>query len=823
MQPLTDVTTLSYSIHACSSVSSNYLAEHILVDQPQDQSSRWSSDSNSPPQFLVLELPQPSIVSAITFGKFEKTHVCNLKRFKVWAGLDPERLIEVLDSGLKNDTSQETFRLRHVVHGQFFPSKFLKIVPLQSWGPSFNFSIWFVALSGNHQPEIVDPALAWHQEYQEREAIRLCMKHFREKNCLEIFETLQRSTGVRLEHPLLSEIHKCLVTEGNYAGTEAMLAKAVTDGLFDQWIDVQVPRPKWEPRILPDDLLKDDNTTLGLATTPVNTPGQESPENEQGGLIAPHPQHLLPLPQDALMQPPPVHALAPVSGEAESPLSDDPSSTPPSCRTSESIPRRPTCRGGHQMVIDVSTQVIYMFGGWNGNKDMSDFWSYQIPQNKWTLISENTTQEGGPDHRSCHKMVLDPVYKLLFLLGRYLDRGLRDITCNVKSDFYMYDINAARWTLITDDTAALGGPSLIFDHQMCFDQQKRTIYVFGGSIVQTTEEIPLAGDKRCSGLYEYHIPTNTWKKRREESQASNESRNHQLRSRSSHSMLFHEGLRKLFVFGGNRKRDEHLNDFFAYSVDTDVVETISTIGNLIGASFPAVGHTQRATIDCHRNEIHVMTGLNKDKDRLEKIIDSKVSNSFWVYSIVYNTWTCFYKNENTSSEYWSRMQQEEPRPRYAHQLVFDDVNKVHYMFGGNPGGKQGKEDKMRLGDFWRLALLRPSRQDVLRQCQLSIRQSQFGELTQSNKMAALEYLQVALSAVVDHSDPKEEDEFRLLASQLFKREPTSSQLSTSTTTNHRNHHIRVDLYEKLTKFFPREMTHPRTNLIDLIPYPMELD
>ena len=33
------------------------------------------------------------------------------------------------------------------------------------------------------------------------------------------------------------------------------------------------------------------------------------------------------------------------------------------------------------------------------------------------------------------------------------------------------------------------------------------------------------------------------------------------------------------------------------------------------------------------------------------------------------------------------MQTEEPRPRYAHQLVYDEVNCVHFMFGGNPGGK----------------------------------------------------------------------------------------------------------------------------------------
>ena len=30
-----------------------------------------------------------------------------------------------------------------------------------SWGPSFNFSIWFVQLSGVDDPVIVHPSLAW--------------------------------------------------------------------------------------------------------------------------------------------------------------------------------------------------------------------------------------------------------------------------------------------------------------------------------------------------------------------------------------------------------------------------------------------------------------------------------------------------------------------------------------------------------------------------------------------------------------------------------------------------------------------------------------
>ena len=82
-----------------------------------------------------------------------------------------------------------------------------------------------------------------------------------------------------------------------------------------------------------------------------------------------------------------------------------------------------------------------------------------------------------------------------------------------------------------------------------------------------------SSEKMYSGLYEYHIPSNTWTKRRDDvgqaptssvsGQATSGFR-HELKSRSSHSMLFHRELRKLYIFGGQRKGSEYLNDFFRY-------------------------------------------------------------------------------------------------------------------------------------------------------------------------------------------------------------------------------------------------------------------
>ena len=60
-------------------------------------------------------------------------------------------------------------------------------------------------------------------------------------------------------------------------------------------------------------------------------------------------------------------------------------------------------------------------------------------------------------------------------------------TCMMKlclqCDFYMYDIPSERWTLITDDTHSMGGPALIFDHQMAIDTDQQTIYIFGGRVL----------------------------------------------------------------------------------------------------------------------------------------------------------------------------------------------------------------------------------------------------------------------------------------------------------------------------------------------------
>lgn len=73
--------------------------------------------------------------------------------------------------------------------------------------------------------------------------------------------------------------------------------------------------------------------------------------------------------------------------------------------------------------------------------------------------------QNGPSSRSCHKMCIDSHRRQIYTLGRYLDSSVRN-SKSLKSDFYRYDIDANSWTLLSEDTSADGGPKLVFDHQV---------------------------------------------------------------------------------------------------------------------------------------------------------------------------------------------------------------------------------------------------------------------------------------------------------------------------------------------------------------------
>jgi muskelin len=130
-----------------------------------------------------------------------------------------------------------------------------------------------------------------------------------------------------------------------------------------------------------------------------------------------------------------------------------------------------------------------------------------------------------------------------------------------------------------------------------------------------------------AGLFSYHISTNTWEQILVDCAHSSASNPDVLsiKSRVTHSMLFHhvnwtilcrklqffhvstfQKQRKLYIFGGQRGKD-YIMDMQTFDVDSQEVCAISDGNNEASKNVPQAGFTQRATIDCDKNEIYVLT------------------------------------------------------------------------------------------------------------------------------------------------------------------------------------------------------------------------
>lgn len=590
-------------------------------------------------------------------------------------------MVLLFEGGLRNDSTPETFALRHTTttdHGddELIPVIFIQIMPLLSWGTSFNFSIWYVELSGQDDPIFVRSSLRAYNTQREVEIIRLCLKHFRQNGYEAAFDVLQKQTNVQLEDSMLTELHEMLVKRGDFPGTEDFMEKCCLEqGLMDKYLNKQEYKATWEVQ-----------------------------EERQG------------------------------TGRADS-----------------NLPVRPGMRGGHQLVIDNVQDRIYCFGGWDGSGDLSDLWVFDMKQNTWRLIHEKSEEHDGPSPRSCHKMIFDPKSRQIFILGRYLD-GQSRTKEHIRSEFYLFDTTTETWMEICEDTSEVGGPKLLFDHQMCLDEDTQTIYVFGGRIVSPRNSEELSNNPQYSGLFSYHIATNTWQQILVDCAHPTASNPDvaSIKSRVTHSMLFHTGTRHLYIFGGQRNKD-YTTDFLSFHVDTQELKVISAESTSQFASGerstkPQCGFTQRATIDCDRDEIYVLSSLSKEKERRDLNI-----NSLWLYSLKTDNWKCIHrsmyaeaaggggaggnngspssgaggnnnsKSLNTSGQLSTNntsmtlnssatainttnpnISALEPCPRYAHQLVYDAKRRVHYLFGGNPGRLNSPQ--LRLDDFWMLKL-----------------------------------------------------------------------------------------------------------------------
>ena len=62
------------------------------------------------------------------------------------------------------------------------------------------------------------------------------MKHFRQRNYLDVFNLLQSKTNLLIEDPFLTELYTQLVVNGDFQMVEDSMSNAAEKGLFEEYI-----------------------------------------------------------------------------------------------------------------------------------------------------------------------------------------------------------------------------------------------------------------------------------------------------------------------------------------------------------------------------------------------------------------------------------------------------------------------------------------------------------------------------------------------------------------------------------------------------------
>ncbi|CEG84146.1 hypothetical protein RMATCC62417_17991 [Rhizopus microsporus] len=751
---------IQYSIHDYSSHSGTYYPQNITVNNPTEQSSRWSSGSHDQSQYITLKLEKPVIACEILFGKFHRSHVCNLKEFKIFGGMDLDNLNELLHDGLTNDNEAEVFPLRYTYDDLVFPVQYIRISPIATFGRSFNYSIWYVEIRGIKKNSILSLVFDAYIKYKELETIKLCLKHFRQKNMMDLYHLLKEKTGVEFEHPLISNLHQALVIDGDFDEAERIIDNAEASSIFDHYVQTAKYSLLWQ---------------------------EIYASNSDGDTPCP--------------------------------------------------------RGGHQMCIDVDGGKIYLFGGWDGSKDLSDFWCYNIEKQRWKLLSSDTLADGGPSARSCHQICFDPTKKSIFVLGRYIEPStnttIADLTGNTYgSDFYQYFIELDQWIKISDNTQIDGGPPLLYDLQMCVDPVDRILYVSGGRIAA-----PGSTSYAYGGLYAYDMIASSWETLRHDEITQGARSPHSpdeaylarwapgnrsplpiqtIKGRAGHSMAIHAEKRGIYIFAGQRERS-HLSDLYYYSIDEKKINNV--VENFFKGDGSDIGYTQRATIDEDLKELYVFTAY------VNGMPSNTVKNLIWVYSIEKNHWEKLYENESQDSCSSKCIEGIEPTPRFAHQVVYNSKTKAHYIFGGNPGDH--KNEHRRLNDFWELKLTKPTSAQIVRKCIYLIRARKLYEMCdkklhingerlelnsnmRKDTIDALNYLRNYILPLVDHENREEVAQFKQLCSHLCVPTYGKNDGNREMQTEDFIFASRTKVFQNLLEYFPRNMKEPNGSVMDSV-------
>ncbi|KAM0676685.1 Muskelin 1 [Binucleata daphniae] len=387
---------IDYDVSSYSSCQSNFNADSIKIHDPTNGESKWAATSSDQDQYIVLKLKKPALITAITFGKFYKLHINNVKDFKIYGYNDasdnndmdccnhldnskcvnepeskpctakqkndakkytykytntPENPVLLFEGFTTNDTNMETFSLTLVHKNQFNLVKYIKIVPMHAWGVNLNYFIWHVKLHG------IDDSAAMHKMIQHNHEIindkcyKIVVDFLKKEMRNDVIEIFKKDKN-DIDVGYITDKIKQLIKNDDFDELENFFEVLVDKNMinndkfiYGMWKNLDGKHDNTQhtktTSILPYTLNNDANSPIMCALNKVKKDNSQRSKNTSA---------------------------------------------------------KPGPRGGHGMVS--YKNELYIQGGWDGVDELGDFWVFDVEKQDWKKIKNYAI------NRSCHKMVV---------------------------------------------------------------------------------------------------------------------------------------------------------------------------------------------------------------------------------------------------------------------------------------------------------------------------------------------------------------------------------------------------------------------------------
>lgn len=380
-------------------------------------------------------------------------------------------------------------------------------------------------------------------------------------------------------------------------------------------------------------------------------------------------------------------------------------------------------RIGHSMLYDDMTRSLVIFAGQMNKEYLSDFYVYDIAADRVIEVCKDYNKQGGPEAGFTQRATISSKGREIYVLsGLVKDRVLGAET--VKNSFWVFklpgmdQINAIRdvqWALANAKASGSIGslknimnhsltPSNLTEQELDRDEEdslrlnvgRRKLYNGENQGRFEVPSCPRKSSSRTNGTthgsplslcVDANPDVNQCSAYNIQTRSSSHGRKMCLRSGSSSqpSVMFAPHA-PLYRSGESHSCGVHHGNHDAPNSKEGAVPCTNS------AKSPGISLSNKEhcnSVNGYASTLRTGEGTTTEPMSLAYVLSDQGS---WQKSF-----------QNTCPE-TGEPSEPEPVPRYAHQLVYDDVNEVQYLFGGNPG-EQGNMSR-RLDDFWELRLYR---------------------------------------------------------------------------------------------------------------------